>query len=40
MNPETPTTVFEDVQMSPDEVEAPNILVLGPESADRPPSSR
>jgi hypothetical protein len=37
MNPETPTTVFEDVQMSPDEVEAPNILVLGPESADRPP---
>lgn len=29
-NPETPTTVFEDTQMSPEEA-VPNILVLGPE---------
>lgn len=32
LNPETPTTVFEDTQqVSPDEVVVPNILVLGPE---------
>lgn len=32
MNPETPTTVFEDTQqVSPDEGPVPNILVLGPE---------
>ena len=31
MNPETPTTVFEDTQqISPDEGPSPNILVLGP----------
>ncbi|KAL9098705.1 MAG: hypothetical protein Q9163_005684 [Psora crenata] len=31
LNPETPTTVFEDTQqMSPDEGPVPNILVLGP----------
>lgn len=35
-NPETPTTVFEDTQqMSPDEGQPPNILVLGPDSSDR-----
>lgn len=32
MNPETPTTVFEDTQTaSPDEPPVPNILVLGPD---------
>ncbi|KAI4131103.1 MAG: hypothetical protein LQ347_003115, partial [Umbilicaria vellea] len=32
LNPETPTTVFEDTQqVSPDDVVVPNILVLGPE---------
>ena len=32
LNPETPTTVFEDTQqLSPDEAPVPNILVLGPE---------
>ncbi|KAI4288048.1 MAG: hypothetical protein L6R35_002693 [Caloplaca aegaea] len=32
-NPETPTTVFEDIQqMSPDEAPVPNILVLGPDA--------
>lgn len=32
MNPETPTTVFEDTQqVSPDEAPVPNILVLGPD---------
>lgn len=34
LNPETPTTVFEDTnQMSPDEAQVPNILVLGPDSS-------
>lgn len=34
MNPETPTTVFEDTQqVSPDEASVPNILVLGPDQA-------
>ncbi|MCJ1403446.1 hypothetical protein MMC11_006669 [Xylographa trunciseda] len=38
LNPETPTTVFEDTQqMSPDEAQVPNILVLGPDSNDRFP---
>ena len=33
LNPETPTTVFEDTQqMSPDEAPVPNILVLGPDA--------
>ncbi|KAL8888168.1 MAG: hypothetical protein Q9215_004348 [Flavoplaca cf. flavocitrina] len=34
MNPETPTTVFEDTagQMSPEEAPVPNILVLGPDA--------
>ena len=36
LNPETPTTIFEDTQqMSPDEAHVPNIVVLGPESQDR-----
>ena len=35
-HPETPTTVFEDTQqVSPDEVQAPNILVLGSDSNTR-----
>ena len=35
-NPETPTTVFEDTQqVSPDEIQVPNILVLGPDTNDR-----
>ena len=35
-NPETPTTVFEDTQqVSPDEAQGPNILVLGPDTTDR-----
>ena len=35
-NPETPTTIFEDTaQMSPDEAQVPNIVVLGPETKDR-----
>lgn len=34
LNPETPTTVFEDTQqVSPDEASVPNILVLGPDQA-------
>ena len=34
MNPETPTTVFEDTQqVSPDDDSVPNILVLGPEQS-------
>ena len=38
LNPETPTTIFEDTQqMSPDEAQVPNILVLGPDSNDRFP---
>lgn len=37
MNPETPTTIFEDVnQFSPDGDSVPNILVLGPEASDHP----
>ncbi|KAL8739923.1 MAG: hypothetical protein Q9190_007315, partial [Brigantiaea leucoxantha] len=33
LNPETPTTVFEDTQqISPDETSVPNILVLGPDA--------
>ena len=45
LNPETPTTIFEDMaQLSPDESPAPNILVLGPDvptAAKRPkPSAR
>ncbi|CAL8583530.1 hypothetical protein XPA_009151 [Xanthoria parietina] len=34
LNPETPTTVFEDIagQMSPEEAPVPNILVLGPDA--------
>ena len=33
MNPETPTTIFEDSQqLSPDEGSVPNIVVLGPEA--------
>ena len=36
LNPETPTTIFEDTQqMSPDEAQAPNIFILGPESNNR-----
>lgn len=36
LNPETPTTIFEDTQqMSPDEAHVPNIVVLGPEALDR-----
>ena len=36
LNPETPTTIFEDTQqMSPDDENAPNILVLGPDSHER-----
>ena len=36
LNPETPTTIFEDTQqMSPDEATVPNIVVLGPEAKDR-----
>lgn len=32
LNPETPTTIFEDTQqVSPDEASVPNILVLGPD---------
>jgi hypothetical protein len=33
LNPETPTTIFEDMhQMSPDDSSVPNIVVLGPDS--------
>ncbi|KAI4216680.1 MAG: hypothetical protein LQ351_001169 [Letrouitia transgressa] len=33
LNPETPTTIFEDTQqISPDEASVPNILVLGPDT--------
>jgi hypothetical protein len=42
LNPETPTTVFEDTQLlSPDEASVPNILVLGPDQAGQagPPRS-
>lgn len=36
LNPETPTTIFEDTQqISPDEGPAPNILVLGPDQNTR-----
>ena len=36
LNPETPTTIFEDTQqMSPDDTHVPNIVVLGPEALDR-----
>ena len=36
LNPETPTTIFEETnQMSPDEAHVPNIVVLGPESQGR-----
>ena len=36
LNPETPTTIFEDTQqISPDEANVPNIIVLGPEVHDR-----
>ena len=36
LNPETPSTVFEDTQqVSPDEASLPNILVLGPEQQSR-----
>ena len=35
-HPETPTTVFEDTQqLSPDDTDVPNILVLGPDSGSR-----
>ena len=37
INPETPTTVFEDTQLlSPDEASVPNILVLGPDANSNP----
>ena len=36
LNPETPTTVFEDTQqVSPDDAPVPNILVLGPDQTAR-----
>lgn len=36
LNPETPTTIFEDTQqMSPEDGPVPNILVLGPEQSAR-----
>ena len=36
LNPETPTTVFEDTQqVSPDDAPLPNILVLGPDQSTR-----
>ena len=36
LNPETPTTIFEDTQqVSPDEAIVPNILVLGPDQNER-----
>ncbi|KAL8784567.1 MAG: hypothetical protein Q9195_008992, partial [Heterodermia aff. obscurata] len=36
LNPETPTTVFEDTQqVSPDDAPVPNILVLGPDQSTR-----
>jgi len=36
LNPETPTTIFEDTnQVSPDDAPVPNILVLGPDASDR-----
>ncbi|KAI9817090.1 MAG: hypothetical protein M1827_001202 [Pycnora praestabilis] len=34
--PETPTTIFEDTTVSPDEAAVPNILVLGPDNSRRP----
>ncbi|KAI9751183.1 MAG: hypothetical protein M1835_001253 [Candelina submexicana] len=34
--PETPTTIFEDTTVSPDEATVPNILVLGPDNYGRP----
>ncbi|MCJ1228219.1 hypothetical protein MMC12_004880 [Toensbergia leucococca] len=42
LNPETPTTVFEDTTVSPDEGPVPNIYILGPDhliarSGQRPP---
>lgn len=34
-NPETPTTIFEDLQqMSPDDPSVPNIVVLGPDASE------
>ncbi|KAI9837010.1 MAG: hypothetical protein M1819_000659 [Sarea resinae] len=37
LNPETPTTIFEDMTISPDdEDQGPNILVLGPETTNLP----
>ena len=38
LNPETPTTIFDDNEISPDEPPVPNILVLGPDTG-RPSSS-
>lgn len=36
LNPETPTTIFEDTQqISPEDAPVPNILVLGPEQSAR-----
>lgn len=36
LNPETPTTIFEDTQqVSPDDAPVPNILVLGPDQTNR-----
>ena len=36
LNPETPTTIFEDTQqISPDDAPVPNILVLGPDQNTR-----
>ena len=36
LNPETPTTIFEDTQqMSPEDAPVPNILILGPEQSVR-----
>ena len=41
LNPETPTTVFEDTQqMSPEDAPGPNILVLGPEQRARMPRNK
>jgi len=41
MLPETPTTIFEDTitTISPDEIPAPNILVIGTEASQIPPSA-
>ncbi|KAI9889740.1 MAG: hypothetical protein M1814_005039 [Vezdaea aestivalis] len=37
--PETPTTIFEDVPVSPDDAPTPNIIVLGTDNS-RPPDPR